>query len=517
MNCGVRVEKGRIERNTPRGIVARLHRDDAGAISLLTVFTVLGFAMLLGMVINVGKSIDGKVRRQHAADAATYTGTVILARGMNCVAFANHMLCEVFAMTAYMREGRDRNAEQMVPDTLAAWSRVAPIFARSSFEKFARLGSAMPERIRQEQELVTAFGELTAAKSEMCLPVLEYILGMPESLGGQPFDPGNGGGGGGPDAAARTHLIPEFQRAVVRAIPEVAQLAMQEVTEHHLGGRATTGPQAGRGPMSALWRTRVIRVGDRYEQDPLERTLPALDPTQEGYDARARSEVLAYADPARGRRNQLAGHYLDLWNYDRGFDLGPFHREFRNEGVRVSAKMSVFHDYWRIFTCGQLNRLLLEEYPNTNLPHMMRRYSDGRDPIETDHMFVGTVFTPAGGSFMPGMFDGRRSAGQVPNDSLTFTQAFLFLPRRRFVNGSHWLCPASRDFGGAVLGEDHCVDAWPVEWGLFSQNWLARLVPATTVNLDQILQVGPTQSMPGVRAAPMGNLTTQQIRRVSFH
>ncbi len=109
MNRGVRVGKGPVgmglvERNTPRGIVARLHRDDAGAISLLTVFTVLGFAMLLGMVINVGKSIDGKVRRQHAADAATYTGTVILARGMNCVAFANHMLCEVFAMTAYMRK-----------------------------------------------------------------------------------------------------------------------------------------------------------------------------------------------------------------------------------------------------------------------------------------------------------------------------------------------------------------------------------------------------------------------------
>jgi hypothetical protein len=495
------------------GFFGRLHRDETGAISLLTVFTVLGLAGLLGMVINVGRSIDSKVRRQHATDAATYSGTVILARGMNCVAFANHMLCDVFAMTAYMREGRDRNAESMVPDTLAAWSRIAPIFQGSQFEKFQRLGGAMPQRIQQEQELVTAFSEMTAAKSQMCLPVLEYILGMPESLNGQPFDLGNGG----PDAAARSHLIPEFQRAVVLAIPEVAQLAMQEVTEQHLGGRATSGPQAGRGPTSALWRSRVIRVGDRYEQDPLERTLPAVDPTREGYDARVRSEVLSYADAARGRRNQLAGHYLGLWNYDRGFDLGPFHREERNEGVRVYAKMSRFHDYWRIFTCGQLNRLLLEEYPNTNLPHMLRTYSDGRDPIEADHMFVGTVFNPSGSNFMPGMFDGRRNSGDLPDDFMTFSQAFLFLPKWRFVNGSHWLCPAARDFGGGLLGEDQCIDNWPQEWGLFSQNWLARLVPATTPNLDQILQVGPGQSMPGVRNPPMGNLTTRQIRRVSFH
>lgn len=503
------------DRSPVPGFVARLHRDETGAISLLTVFTVLGFAGLLGMVINVGRSIDSKVRRQHAADAATYTGTVILARGMNCVAFANHMLCDVFAMTAYMREGRDRNAESMVPDTLAAWSRIAPIFQGSQFEKFQRLGQAMPQRIQQEQELVTAFSEMTAAKSQMCLPVLEYILGMPESLNGQPFD-GGGGGSGGQDAA-RTHLIPEFQRAVVLAIPEVVQLAMQEVTEQHLGGRATSGPQAGRGPMSALWRSRVIRVGDRYEQDPLERTLPALDPTREGYDAQARSEVLAYADAARGRRDQLAGHYLDQWNFDRGFDLGPFHREYRNEGVRVYAKMSRFHDFWRIFTCGQLIRLLREEYPNTNLPHMMRRYSDGRDPIEADHMFVGTVFNPSGQNFMPGMFEGRRTPGQPPDDFMTFAQAFLFLPEVRYVNGSHWLCPAAREFDGGLLGEDHCVDHWPQEWSLFSQNWLARLVPATTSNLDQILQVGPGQSMPGVRNPPLGNLTTRQIRRVSFH
>lgn len=88
-----------------------LHRNQQGTISILSVFAVMLLTMLLGMVMNVGRHVDGKLRMQNAADAAAYSGGVVIARGMNTLAFTNHLLCDVFAVTAFLREARDRNAE----------------------------------------------------------------------------------------------------------------------------------------------------------------------------------------------------------------------------------------------------------------------------------------------------------------------------------------------------------------------------------------------------------------------
>ncbi|MCE9555866.1 MAG: Tad domain-containing protein, partial [Planctomycetes bacterium] len=85
-----------------------LHRDEGGTISILSVFAVLLMAMLLGMVMNVGREVNNKVQMQNAADAATYSGGVVMSRGMNTLAFTNHLLCDTFALTAFMREARDR-------------------------------------------------------------------------------------------------------------------------------------------------------------------------------------------------------------------------------------------------------------------------------------------------------------------------------------------------------------------------------------------------------------------------
>src|SRR6478609_3573314 len=97
-----------------------------GSINLATVFALLLLAFLLGMVLNVARQVDNKIKLQNAADAATYSGGIVLARGMNSVAFSNHLLCEVFAMTAIMREARDRHGEPLVPEILNAWNQIAP-------------------------------------------------------------------------------------------------------------------------------------------------------------------------------------------------------------------------------------------------------------------------------------------------------------------------------------------------------------------------------------------------------
>ena len=90
-------------------LVRHVRRDETGVISLLTVFVLLGLTMLLLAMINIAKQIDGKVRCQNAVDAATRSAASTVARGMNAVAFANHLEADVFAIASllYALEGTD--------------------------------------------------------------------------------------------------------------------------------------------------------------------------------------------------------------------------------------------------------------------------------------------------------------------------------------------------------------------------------------------------------------------------
>src|SRR5208283_3850380 len=134
--------------------IGKLHRDERGSISIVSVFAVMFLAMLLGMIMNVGRHVDGKIRMQNAADASAYSGGVALARGMNTLAFTNHLLCDVFAVTAVLREARDENSASYVPQILAAWNKVAQVFSASGFQKFVALGSAIQLKTPLEQQMV---------------------------------------------------------------------------------------------------------------------------------------------------------------------------------------------------------------------------------------------------------------------------------------------------------------------------------------------------------------------------
>ncbi|MEO1998178.1 MAG: Tad domain-containing protein, partial [Planctomycetaceae bacterium] len=198
-----------------RGLSARVHSDERGTISILTVFTLLMFTMLLIMIINVATHVDDKLKMQNAADAAAYSGGLVLSRGMNAVAFSNHLLCDVFAITAYLREGRDRNAEQLTPEILDAWERNGELFSRAEYEKFQDLSSAIGTQIAQERDLIATFGEMTQMSSDFALSVFEYVL----SGDGDSGNPGTNSNGG---------LIPAFQRTVIETTPTRAQQATNE-------------------------------------------------------------------------------------------------------------------------------------------------------------------------------------------------------------------------------------------------------------------------------------------------
>jgi len=462
--------------------------------SIVSAFAVFLFTILLGMVMNVGRHADNKIRMQNAADAAAYSGTVVVARGMNGLAFTNHLLFDVFAMTAFMREARDRHGEAYVPEILAAWNREAGKFAGSDFEKFERLGEAIIQKTPCEQELVFRYSEWAAAASELILPVMEPILAE--------------------------RMIPEFQRALVTATPELAQTAAREIAEQH------SGAARGRGPMlGVLWRTDVLPVGNENRDDPMERTLPVVDPVMD-----LLLDQSQYLNTARRQRRDMAAHLLRQWN-NRA--MIAFDRE---------AKMCQFSALWRHFTCAQLNHLLDVEYPTTNLPHLIRSEwteemegIDGTAHLDAYFTLVAVVYWDKMPEMMPGLF-----RDPIDGCMTAYAQVRFFVPKNRLVwwkpgpkqqewagniGGHHVEWPPPEDEPEPEEPGDEEEAHWEIhyspglseEWNLLNQHWTVQLVPATTPALATILQTAPpVAGMPG--ALPnLGDMSTEDIVRVSPH
>lgn len=472
--------------------LGQLRRDEEGAISVLSVFAVLFLVMLSGMLMNVGWQVDGKVRMQNAADAVAWSGGAVVARGMNTLAFTNHMLADIFSVTAIMREGRDGNAASKVPRILAAWNNVAPLFQRSGFPKFATLGGAIPKKTPLEQNMVDCYSLWIAAASERILPLFEEILAQ--------------------------EMIPQYQRAVAAAFPDIAQATAMETA------RLNGDPDFGRGRMlGVLWRTTGAPVGGDFES--ASPSLPVADPND------GSPEV---ADRARHQRDEWANRYLNDWNNQT---MLAFDRE---------GKMSQFGQLWRSFTCGQLKKLLEDEYPNTNLPFQigtpLDQVADTQSFTENSFMFVGVAYWKKRPEIMPGLY-----RSPLTGDSLAFAQVRVFVPRERLiwikisgggggggaspvpiggVPGETANLPGSDTGGGGTavpagpgrwaVGREHL----PTQWDLTNQHWTCALVPAVGPNLAMILQTTPPLpefAGAGIVLPNLGGLTDADIQRINTH
>lgn len=125
--------------------LAALHADSRGSMSIVSVFTLLMLVMLLGLVLNMGRQVNRKVQAQNAADAAAYSSGVVLARSMNSLAFTNHLLCDVFALTIALREVQQ--TDPPVSPARLAWlrslasallPRLEPILADEQYSRYQR-------------------------------------------------------------------------------------------------------------------------------------------------------------------------------------------------------------------------------------------------------------------------------------------------------------------------------------------------------------------------------------------
>lgn len=459
-----------------RSLVVRrvlgLHGDQRGSISIVSVFALLLLVMLLGMVMNSSRQIDRKVRMQNAADSMTWSSGQVMVRSMNTLAFTNHLMADTFALTAFMREARDRDAETYTSEILANWERIGPFLATSEFPPFADLGEAITEKLPGESAMATTFGGWAAAASEMILPVLEEILA--------------------------TEAIPEYQRALAAATPGMAQQTASEVARRH--GQAWPRPAQLNG---VLWRTSVDPVAGMQESD--RRSLPAVDPSPyASVSGGSPGMQPAYTQAAREQRRRQANRYLADWNNE---SLAAFDRY---------GKMSQFGNLWRIFTCGHLKRLLEVEYPDRNLPFQIRSRSetpgDQNDYLEQDYMFVGVVYERQPSELVPGVFKNPAAF-----DRQAFSQIEMFVPRRRLIRvrpgpGGN---PPGESIGGVpggfiILPPDPAPPppppsgdppdwmvvrqggGWhPDGWDLATQNWAVQLVPATARHIREILSAPP--------------------------
>jgi len=490
-----------------------LHRDQTGSISIVSLFAMLLLTMLLGMVMNSGRQVDQKIKMQNAADAATYSGGVVLARSMNTLAFTNHLLSDVFALTAFLREARDRHVADYPDEILDAWGRIAPILSSSEFPKFAALGQAIAQKVPRERDVVYSYQRWAAAASDSFLPVIEAILAE--------------------------ERIPRFQRDLVDTAPQLIQFAARDVARRH----GETWPRPA-DLHAVVWRTMVDPVGGGREGD--RRTLPVVDPLLDNEPNQQQ-----YFETALTQRNRLAYCYLRDWN---------------NEMMQVfdtQAKMSQFGNLWRVFTCGQLRRLLEEEYPDTNLPFVirdaLRDIHNVNAHLERDFMFVGTVYRKKPENYMPGVF-----RNTVAADNEAYAQLMLFVPRRRLVwwnNNRHSPVGEAVDKGGVpghvtelprppgddpeppgggqsgewyVTRQDYvrrwdeinerwvyvlASDRHSETWDLLNQNWTVQLVPGTTLHLAEILSRAPSGSSGQDKFHPpnVGTLDEEQMFWLSNH
>lgn len=563
----------------PATRLASLHGDERGVISIMSVFTIFVLTIVLGMVINAGRQVDEKIRMQNAADAATYSGAVVISRGYNALAFSNHVEAEVFALTAYMRAGRDAGPKKD-PTTLNfensildAWNKVGAIFAQSSFPKFAALGPAIQQKVPLEKDVVKYFLQTTELQSALVLPVLESILRGPNSSPGGTPDPLGG-------------AIPRFQRAVVLTTPQAAQTMANEIARLH-GNLPSQGKLSkfeklhrGQALMAILWKSSVTPISLGNEQDPFQRTMPVFDPSPTGPDASA--STVDYLELARCQRRRWAQNTLNIWTQ---YLMDPFWRgiPFRNNfppyqilpGGAPAAKSSALYWIWTIYTCAQLNKLLDVEYYATNVPHVYRvpnnafagagqacqpqpgqydcnclglayrtlmyqnldplQNSQQPLPLEQYHSFVGVAYWPAMRQTSPIFF-----RYPLAVDSMAFAQASVFIPRsryRRYVLWSNrdWFVPTRLDPTTGLQLYANAYDNWPQDWeqlapvqqlnlqwipvwNLGNQNWMAQLVPATSNSIPAILQSSIAQQfVPNVRTPNFGGLSPVDLRRINTH
>jgi hypothetical protein len=156
--------------------------------------------------------------------------------------------------------------------------------------------------------------------------------------------------------------------------------------------------------------------------------------------------------------------------------------------------------------------------------------------LEQYHQFVGVVYWPRMQQTSPVFFRYPLSM-----DSMAFAQTSVFIPKSRYLfndrwgdtNWLRWYWTSQN--GMSTWVSANLYDGWPQfwdpwaavhpinlqwipVWGVGNQNWMAKLVPATSDSLPMILQSSQAQQFTtNVRVPNLGGLSASDMRRISTH
>ena len=513
-----------------KSLAGRIHQDQRGAMSFVTLFTVLMLAMLLGMILNVCKIADEKIRMQNAVDASIYSSGIIMARGMNSLAFTNHLLCDVFALTAFLRIGglvADTNNSD-APDDLALNKNSAfenaganwPTDARGSGQSYKlpnlpqRNWDGLPEGIShgatQNKVMIETFSAWVNNFSNEVLPSLEEIL--------------------------KRKLIPEFQSHLVKDVRSMVEQTAQRTALRNLGEAADSKESE---TAASIWKTDGADPKEfgqaENDSDAIPAGLPVVDANSD--------KNSFYPKIARAQRKRLAENYLAQWNREKTLAF---------DGL---DGMSNFTTIWRNFTRKELEKLLLEEHPNSNLLHViwtpldiqsnqslsesekedLRPYvsfnytrKKRNELIRDCYTFIGVLKKKQFRPFMPSLFTNPLSG----KNRMTFAQGMLYIPIPRLVRETFpepcckttIVQPEIRFNQGAPSIKRGTISSHieysgrqiegitrqsrAMEWNLLNQGWQFKLCPAQCDGLNMIL----AKNNDAIK-----NLPDEDIKHVNTH
>lgn len=238
-----------------------------------------------------------------------------------------------------------------------------------------------------------------------------------------------------------------------------------------------------------------------------------------------------YRSTARDQRESLANRYLNDWN-------NQTMAFFDSHG-----KMSQFSALWRSFTCGYLRQLLDEEYPDRNLPFVIRIEADDlltadarNQHLDQYFTFVSVVYWKQVPEFAPLIFE-----NPIDGHATAFAQVRVFIPRRRLVwsyfGGSGG--GSSINIGGVPTDLQNLSGGgsgqsgqsgggyWevvrqsvPTSWNLLNQRWSCQLVPATVLSMAAILQTVPPMTEfaeESVVLPSLGDVSSEEMGRINTH
>ena len=429
------------------------HRSRGGILFLVSLFVMLGMTMLLVAIINIARQIDDKVRRQNAADAATRSGAGMLARGMNQVAFANHLEGDVFALAAltYGLEGiDDPYARQYAP--------LRPLF----------------EQILAER----AVGEYRFDVLQQTPLLAQQTAGEISRRHGLP----NGAGGGGPTGSTSTlnALLWTNQLVVIGNDPSLE-----------------TG-----------YATRTLPVIDLERDLPPQDAGVPLDPTI------AALQQDAVDERNRMARGALSAWLAEIRYYYYRMDplnpppMPPQIRDRSEERLRQLLEDE--------YTTNNIPAMFRPDNGNPLTSGNDPRYFEYVGVVYGQHRAEeGTALfqSPLRRTSNPLAYAQARvfvpkRREQFRNLSYTGTNGTL-------VEEIGWEVYYT-SLGGSRSGPYPNTDDWPQDWNTFTQNWTVQLVPATSQAVPVLLQT-PPPGVQGFQMPNLTGTDWQQFNLLNTH